>query len=153
MNFTTWSIRNPIPAIVLFVLLTLAPETNGEVAYAAFEEEEERIGQLLFLHGKEQEAVGELKAGEIGAVAKLTVTATGDTLSTKEKPLILPRLRFPDPSLTVAIDPLTKADLDKMSGALQRMLDEEPTARVQRSDTGEQVRRRFEAQQKLAAAS
>jgi elongation factor G len=102
-------------------------------------EEDERIGQLLFLHGKEQEPVGELKAGEIGAVAKLSVTATGDTLSTKEKPLVLPPLSFPEPSLVVAIDPVTKADLDKMSGALQRMLDEEPTARVERSDTGEQV--------------
>lgn len=108
-------------------------------AWNANRNEDERIGQLLFLHGKEQEPVGELKAGEIGAVAKLAATATGDTLSTKERPLILPRLRFPEPSLTVAIDPLTKSDLDRMSSALQRMLDEEPTARVQRSDTGEQV--------------
>ncbi|MFM2106635.1 MAG: Elongation factor [Chloroflexota bacterium] len=108
-------------------------------AWNANRNEDERIGQLLFLHGKEQEAVGELKAGEIGAVAKLAATATGDTLSTKERPLILPRLRFPEPSLVVAIDPLTKSDLDKMSSALQRMLDEEPTARVQRDDTGEQV--------------
>ncbi len=101
--------------------------------------EDERIGQLLFLHGKEQEPVGELKAGEIGAVAKLSVTATGDTLSTKDKPLVLPALTFPEPTLVLAIDPLTKADLDKMSGALQRMLDEEPTARVTRSETGEQL--------------
>jgi elongation factor G len=101
--------------------------------------EDERIGQLLFLHGKEQEPVGELKAGEIGAVAKLAVTATGDTLSSKDKPLVLPALAFPEPTLIVAIDPLTKADLDKMSGALQRMLDEEPTARVTRSETGEQL--------------
>ncbi len=108
-------------------------------AWNANRGEDERIGQLLFLHGKEQKPVGELKAGEIGAVAKLTVTATGDTLSTKERPLVLPPLTFPEPTLIVAIDPLTKADLDKMSGALQRMLDEEPTARVVRSDTGEQL--------------
>jgi elongation factor G len=108
-------------------------------AWNANRGEDERIGQLLFLHGKEQEPVGELKAGEIGAIAKLTVTATGDTLSSKEKPLVLPALTFRDPTLVVAIDPLTKSDLDKMSGALQRMLDEEPTARVTRSETGEQL--------------
>jgi elongation factor G len=103
--------------------------------------EDERIGQLLLLHGKEQEPIGELKAGEIGAVAKLTVTETGDTLATKEQPLQLPPLEFPDPALVVAIEPVSKQDLDKMGPALQRMLEEEPTARLERSDIGEQVLR------------
>jgi len=102
---------------------------------------EERIGQLLLLHGKEQEPIGELKAGEIGAVAKLNVTATGDTLSSKEKPLTLPPIEFPEPMLTLAIEPLSKSDLDKMGHALQRMLEEEPSARVERSDAGEQILR------------
>jgi elongation factor G len=101
--------------------------------------EDERIGQLLLLHGKEQEATGELRAGEIGAVAKLSVTETGDTLSSKEKPLVLPPIEFPTPALTLAIEPQSKTDLDKMGPALQRMLEEEPTARVQRTDAGEQV--------------
>jgi elongation factor G len=101
--------------------------------------EDERVGQLLLLHGKDQEPVGELKAGEIGAVAKLSVTHTGDTLSSKEQPLTLPAIEFPEPTLTVAIEPLTKADLDKMGAALQRMLEEEPSARVERSAAGEQV--------------
>jgi elongation factor G len=103
--------------------------------------EDERIGQLLLLHGKDQEPVGELKAGEIGAVAKLGVTETGDTLSAKEKPLVLPPLQFPTPMLTVAIEPQTKTDLDKMGPALTRMLEEEPCARVERSETGEQILR------------
>ena len=101
--------------------------------------EDERIGQLLLLHGKEQEPTGELEAGEIGAVAKLAVTETGDTLCAKDRPLVLPPLEFPTPSLQLAIEPQSKADLDKMGPALQRMLDEEPTARVERSDAGEQV--------------
>ncbi len=108
-------------------------------AWNASRNEDERVGQLLFLHGKEQEPVGELRAGEIGAVAKLAVTATGDVLSTRERPLALPPLEFPDPTLVVAIEPQTKADLDKMGPALQRMLEEEPTARVERSDAGEQL--------------
>jgi elongation factor G len=104
-------------------------------------EEDERIGQLLLLHGKEQEPVGELKAGEIGAVAKLAVTETGDVLSTKERPFVMEPLTFAEPTLTVAIDPATKSDLDKMGQALQRMLEEEPSARVERSEAGEQVLR------------
>jgi elongation factor G len=102
---------------------------------------EERLGQLLLLHGKEQEPTAELKAGEIGAVAKLAVTSTGDTLSTKERPFTLPPLSFPEPTLIMAIEPQTKTDLDKMGPALQRMLEEEPSARVERSEAGEQILR------------
>ena len=104
-------------------------------------DEDERIGQLLLLHGKEQEPIGELKAGEIGAVAKLTVTETGDTLSVKEKPLRLPPLEFPAPSLVVAIEPVSKQDLDKMGPALARLLEEDPTVRLERSAIGEQTLR------------
>ncbi len=101
--------------------------------------EDERIGQLLLMHGKEQEPIGELGAGEIGAVAKLAVTETGDTLGTRDRPLTLPPIEFPTPTLTLAIEPQSKGDLDKMGPALQRMAEEEPTARVERSETGEQV--------------
>ena len=107
----------------------------------ATRDEDERIGQLLLLHGKEQEAIGELKAGEIGAVAKLTVTETGDTLSTKERPLKLTTIDFPEPSLTVAIEPISKQDLDKMGPALARLLEEDPTVRLERTLIGEQVLR------------
>jgi elongation factor G len=73
-------------------------------------------------------------------VAKLVHTETGDTLSTRERPLTLPLLEFPEPPLTVAIEPQTKADLDKLGQALARMLEEEPTVRVDRQpETGEQL--------------
>ncbi len=104
-------------------------------------DEDERIGQLLLLHGKEQEPIGELKAGEIGAVAKLAVTETGDTLGAKEKGLRLSPLEFPAPSLVVAIEPVSKQDLDKMGPALARLLEEDPTVRLERTATGEQVLR------------
>jgi elongation factor G len=110
-------------------------------AYNSVKGEDERIGQLLYLHGKEQEPAAELRAGEIGAVAKLGVTETGDTLSSHELGFRLPPLVFPEPTLQVAIDPVSKGDLDKMGPALQRMLEEEPTARVERSETGEQILR------------
>ncbi len=115
-------------------------KSQGSV-YNSVKGEDERVGQLLYLHGKEQEPAAELRAGEIGAVAKLGVTETGDTLSSHELGLRLAPIAFPDPTLQVAIDPVSKGDLDKMGPALQRMLEEEPTARVERSDTGEQILR------------
>jgi elongation factor G len=102
--------------------------------------EQERVGQVLVLHGKEQEAVGELHAGDIGAVAKLQFTVTGDTLTPRERPLKMPPLQFPEPTLPVAVEPQTKADMDKMGAALGRLVEEEPTIRVDRqAETGEQI--------------
>ena len=115
---------------------TLRSQTSSWNAGAS---EEERVGQLLRLHGREQEPSGDLKAGEIGAVAKLARTGTGDALSTRDRPFTLPAVEFPRPTLVVAIEPQTKTDLDKMGPALQRMLEEEPCARVERSATGEQL--------------
>ena len=102
--------------------------------------EEERIGQVLRVKGKDTEPVGAIGAGEIGAVAKLVHTVTGDTLSSRERPLSLPAFDFPVPSLPIAIEPASKADLDKLSTALTRLLEEDPTIRVERSaETGEQL--------------
>jgi elongation factor G len=102
--------------------------------------EEERIGQVLRVKGKDTEPVGVISAGEIGAVAKLVVTHTGDALSSREKPFKLPPIEFPDPSLPVAMEPQTKADLDKMGAALGRLIEEDPGVRVERqTETGEQL--------------
>ncbi|HMJ79621.1 MAG TPA: elongation factor G [Candidatus Dormibacteraeota bacterium] len=102
--------------------------------------EEERIGQLLYLKGKDQELTGEIGPGEIGAVAKLVSTGTGDTLCSRERPIELPRPAFPGPTLAVAIEPETKADLDKLSSALSRLLEEDATVRMERQpETGEQL--------------
>jgi len=102
--------------------------------------EEERIGQVLRVKGKDTEPVGLISAGEIGAVAKLVHTHTGDVLSTRDKPLKMPPIAFPPPSLSVAIEPQTKADLDKMGAALQRLVEEDPSVKVERqTETGEQL--------------
>ena len=83
--------------------------------------EEERIAQVFYIKGKDQEPVDEIRAGEIGAVAKLVHTVTGDTLSSRERPLRMPPIEFPAPTLPVAVEPASKADLDKLSGALTRL--------------------------------
>ncbi len=100
----------------------------------------ERIGQISTLRGKSQEPTPQLVAGDIGALAKLAETSTGDTLSSKERPLLLPPVSFPAPAYSAAVHPKTKADLDKMGSALTRIVEEDPTLRVRRdSDTGETI--------------
>jgi elongation factor G len=98
----------------------------------------ERIGPLYMVRGKTQTQVAEVTAGDIGAVAKLAHTTTGDTLCQRDRPLVLPGIVFPEPAFAAAITPKGKADLDKMSTALQRIVDEDPSLRIERNpDTGE----------------
>ncbi len=102
--------------------------------------QEERIGQVYVLRGKEQIPVKRLAAGDIGAVAKLQDTATGDTLCDKGHPLVLPAVKYPNPVYSVALTPKTKTDLDKMGAALQRLVEEDSTLRVYREqDTAETI--------------
>ncbi len=101
---------------------------------------EERIGQLYVLRGKEQIAVKKIGAGDIGAVAKLQDTQTGDTLCDRGHPLVVPGVAYPNPVYSVALTPKTKTDLDKMGPALHRLVEEDPTLRVYREhDTGESI--------------
>jgi len=95
---------------------------------------EERIGQLFVLRGKDHDTVAEVGAGDIGAVAKLSHTTTGDTFSTKDDPVQLPPVEMPEPLLAFAISPKTKGDEDKLSTALARLQEEDPTLRVERSE-------------------
>ena len=86
------------------------------------------------MRGKEHENVSEVAAGDIGAVAKLQHTHTGDTLSTKDDPVQLPPIELPEPLLAYAVEPKTKGDEDKLSTGLARLREEDPTLRVARSD-------------------
>ena len=100
----------------------------------------ERIGQLFLLRGKTQEPVSQLRAGDIGAVAKLNLTSTGDTLCGRDKPIKIASIKFPVPIFSGAVHPKTKADLDKLGAALTRLTEEDPTLEVRRvPDTGETV--------------
>jgi elongation factor G len=102
--------------------------------------EVERIGQVYLMRGKTQEAVHSVTAGDIGVVAKLNTTGTGDTLATKEKPVKLAPIVFPTPIYSGAVSPKTKADLDKLGSSLTRLAEEDPTIKVHREiDTGEQI--------------
>ncbi|MGI6285016.1 elongation factor G [Neomoorella humiferrea] len=102
--------------------------------YNANKENEEKIGQLFTLQGKNQATVSELRPGDIGAVAKLQFTTTGDTLTTKANPVKLEGIDFPEPTLPVAIRPKSKGDEDKLSNALARLLEEDPTLRLSKNN-------------------
>ncbi len=100
----------------------------------------ERIGQLFILRGKNQEPVPRLGAGDIGAVAKLTTTSTGDTLCSQDKPVKIAPIEFPAPAFNLAVHPKTKTDLDKLGAALSRLAEEDPTLLVHReADTNETI--------------
>ena len=99
---------------------------------------DERVGQVYFLKGKNQEATAEVHAGDIGAVAKLTETGTGDTLCDKARPIRYGAIEFPSPVYSVAITAKTKADEDKLGPSLARLADEDPTFQFRREpETGE----------------
>jgi elongation factor G len=95
---------------------------------------EERIGQVFSLRGKDHDNVSEVAAGDIGAVAKLNHTTTGDTFATKDASVTIPAFELPEPLLAFAVEPKTKGDEDKLSTALSRLREEDPTFRVARSE-------------------
>jgi elongation factor G len=103
---------------------------SGTVVYNATKGKKERIGRLVRMHANHREDVDEVSAGDIAAAIGLKATITGDTLCTEEEPLVLEPMQFPDPVISVAIEPKTKADQDKMGVALHRLTEEDPTFRV-----------------------
>jgi elongation factor G len=90
----------------------------------------ERIGRILQMHANHREERDEIGAGEIAAAVGLKSTTTGDTLAVPSAPIVLESMSFPDPVISVAIEPKTKADQDKLSQALQRLAEEDPTFQV-----------------------
>jgi elongation factor G len=100
----------------------------------------ERIGRLLEMHANKREEIKEAYAGDIVAAVGLKITKTGDTLCDAKHPLLLEAMEFPDPVISVAIEPKTKADQDKLGMSLSRLAEEDPTFRVHTDqDTGQTI--------------
>ncbi|PKL51694.1 MAG: elongation factor G [Nitrospira bacterium HGW-Nitrospira-1] len=102
--------------------------------YNASEDTKERIGQLFYLLGKKQTPAQSLGAGEIGVVAKLKSTNTGDTLSDEAHPIVFEKVKFADPIISYAMAPKNKGDEEKISTSLHRVLEEDPTLRFTRDE-------------------
>ena len=102
----------------------------GSYVYNSTKGKKERIGRLLKMHSNKREEIKVLYAGEIGACVGLKSTLTGDTLCDEKEKVVLERMEFPDPVISVAVEPKTKADQEKMSIALQKLAEEDPSFRV-----------------------
>ncbi|HXJ37021.1 MAG TPA: elongation factor G [Candidatus Eisenbacteria bacterium] len=103
----------------------------GSYAFNSIKGRRERIGRLLKMHANKREEIKEAYAGDICAAVGLRDTTTGDTLCDEDKPIVLERMQFPDPVISIAIEPKTKADQEKLGGALARLASEDPSFRVQ----------------------
>ncbi len=115
---------------------------SGSYVYNASRDRKERVGRLLQMHANKREEIKEVLAGDIAAAVGLRSTTTGDTLCDEDKPVILEKMEFPEPVISVAIEPKTKADPDKMGIALQRLQMEDPSFRVHTDEeTGQTIMR------------
>ncbi len=103
---------------------------SGSYVYNSVKDKRERVGRLLQMHANKREEIEEVRAGDIAAVIGLRDTRTGDTLCDEDKPIILEAMKFPTPVIDVAIEPKTKGDQDKLSIALSKLAEEDPTFKV-----------------------
>src|SRR3990167_5345654 len=114
--------------------------TTGSYVLNSTNGEKERIGRLVRLHADKREDVDSIEAGDIAAIVGLKSTATGHTLCDPSHPVILESITFPEPPVSIAIEPKTKADQEKMSTALQRLAEEDPTFRIRLDhETGQTI--------------
>jgi elongation factor G len=104
---------------------------SDSVVYNSTAEKNEKTAQVFMLRGKKQIPVDKLIAGDIGAVAKLQYTSTNDTLCEQAKPVVLEKIVFPEPALSLAVEPKAKGDEEKISSGLNRLQDEDPTFKVE----------------------
>jgi elongation factor G len=130
-----------------FVFKTIADPYSGKVSlfrvysgvlksdssvHNASRDTQERFGSILTLQGKDSQAVTEVRAGDIAAIPKLKETSTGDTLADKATPIVFPRVAFPEPSIAFALRPKSRADEEKISSVLPRLVEEDPTVQFRR---------------------
>ena len=113
---------------------------KGSPVFNANTEKKERAGRLLFMHANSREDVDQVRAGDICAIVGLKVVRTGDTLTDPNHPVVLETMDFPEPVIRIAIEPKTKADIDKLGTGLQKLAEEDPTFKVSTDDeTGQTI--------------
>ena len=125
---------------ITFVRIYSGKLVSGSYAYNSSKDVRERVGRLLLMHSNQREEIKEAYAGEIVAVVGLKDTITGETLCEETKPIILEKISFPEPVISLAIEPKTKSDQEKMGTALKRLMEEDPTFTVKMNhETGQTI--------------
>ncbi|MCK5458075.1 MAG: elongation factor G, partial [Melioribacteraceae bacterium] len=107
---------------------------SGSYIFNSVSDKRERVGRILLMHANKREDLNEVRAGDIAAIVGLKNTRTGDTLCTEDDKVLLEKMIFPEPVIQIAIEPKTKADQDKLSEALVKLSDEDPTFKVKVDD-------------------
>jgi elongation factor G len=131
---------DPFVGRLTYVRVYAGVMKSGSYVYNSSKDQNERIGKILRMHANKQEIIDQVGAGDIGAVVGLKKTETGDTICTEANPIILEKMDFPDPVISMAIEPNTKADQEKLGTALSRLRQEDPTFRVKYDpETGETI--------------
>ncbi len=123
-------VTDPYMGRLAYVRIYSGTLVNGSTYQNANKEKKERIGQLVRMRANQREEMTKVGAGDIAAVLGLKHTFTGETISDASAPIILETISFPEPVISIAIEPRTKADQDKLSQSLQRLAEEDPTFRV-----------------------
>ncbi len=133
-------VTDPFVGKLAFIRVYSGTLKTGSYGYNSTRDQRERIGRLVQLHANERKDIPEVKAGEIAAIVGPKSTVTGDTLCDESRPIVLEAITFPEPVIRVAIEPKTKADQDKMGIALGKLMDEDPTFRVNSDvETGQTI--------------
>ncbi|SMC08953.1 elongation factor G [Nitratiruptor tergarcus] len=131
---------DPFVGQLSFIRVYRGQIASGSYVLNSTKEKKERVGRLLKMHANKREEIKELPAGEIGAVVGLKYTLTGDTLCDENHPVILEKMEFPEPVISVAVEPKTKADQEKMATALAKLAEEDPSFRVHTDEeTGQTI--------------
>jgi elongation factor G len=121
---------DPYVGSLTFLRVYAGVLTAGSYVFNSIKGRKERVGRLLKMHANKREEIKEIYAGDICAVVGLRDTTTGDTLCDEDKPIVLERMIFPEPVISIAIEPKTKADQEKLGGSLARLASEDPSFRV-----------------------
>lgn len=122
--------NDPFVGSLTFTRIYSGTMTAGSYVYNSVKDKKERIGRMLLMHANKRDDIKEAHAGDIIALAGLKDTTTGDTLCDADKPIVLENMVFPDPVIQLAVEPKTKADVEKMGLALSRLAMEDPSFRV-----------------------
>lgn len=131
---------DPFVGQLTFVRVYRGSIESGSYVYNSTKKTKERVGRLLKMHSNKREDIKEVYSGEICAFVGLKDTLTGDTLCSEKAPVILERMEFPDPVISIAVEPKTKADQEKMSLALAKLAEEDPSFRVRTDEeTGQTI--------------
>jgi elongation factor G len=133
-------VTDPYVGRLAYVRVYSGRLAQGSMVYNSTKDTRERIGRLLRMYADRREDITEVLAGDIGAVLGMKQSFTGDTLSDQSNPVLLESITFPEPVISVSIEPKTTADQDKMGDALRKLSEEDPTFRVHTDeDTGQTI--------------